>query len=592
MTDLRIQFSETMVGAGHPTKPDTLNRLVLAGHNNDGTHKFWFDVKEYGAVGDGVTDDSTAIQAAINAMTSGGILYFPAGTYKITGTLYLTSSTNMMTYHIKGAGKAALLKPTGFSSGYLFKLNEDSGGSKVIAFPRHPRVIFEDLAINGTDSTSVSFLWYNEASFQFKNLNFDYLLYGAYGTGYTDQVLLDSIYWENPRTNGWIYKQGGNGDSFYAKQIFTTANNAIYLYRCAGGVIEAANGGFYYIKHSHGIKIISGHFEQVSSGTIFTIEGSDVSFEKNYIWVNSANPSIIITDDNAVSYRQKSKVELENNAFIFYSTTSTNQAGAALHVASFNSYSRLLFKNNSGYVYSSGRWIFDPIGLKMTSDDAGINTLFSDNAALLTGNLELRYRNTAYELVPLSPFAGVTAAQQVNTPVISSIGAETTFVGDLAVATYYYKIATYTRWGNTPATGESSLAITSSGQSARLTINSKIAPALVRIWRGTSTGTYDRYVDLPVSVIGLEIFDQGSTVAGYAWTTTGVPTVTTDNITYDGLVIGGHKAFYGSAAPTAGTWAVGDMVYDTGVAAGGYLGWVCTIAGSPGTWKTFGAVTP
>ncbi|MCB2227257.1 MAG: hypothetical protein KQH53_11320 [Desulfarculaceae bacterium] len=39
MADLRIAYDEEMVGAGHPTKEDTLNRLVLAEHNSDGTHK-------------------------------------------------------------------------------------------------------------------------------------------------------------------------------------------------------------------------------------------------------------------------------------------------------------------------------------------------------------------------------------------------------------------------------------------------------------------------------------------------------------------------------------------------------------------------
>lgn len=39
MADLSIQYDEEMVGAGHPTKEDTLNRLVLAEHNSDGTHK-------------------------------------------------------------------------------------------------------------------------------------------------------------------------------------------------------------------------------------------------------------------------------------------------------------------------------------------------------------------------------------------------------------------------------------------------------------------------------------------------------------------------------------------------------------------------
>ena len=45
-----------------------------------------------------------------------------------------------------------------------------------------------------------------------------------------------------------------------------------------------------------------------------------------------------------------------------------------------------------------------------------------------------------------------------------------------------------------------------------------------------------------------------------------------------------------SAAPTAGTWAVGDVVWNSAPTAGGTIGWVCTTAGTPGTWKTFGAI--
>jgi hypothetical protein len=44
-------------------------------------------VKDFGAVGDGVTNDTAAIQAAINANLNGGEIYFPPGTYKITSTL-------------------------------------------------------------------------------------------------------------------------------------------------------------------------------------------------------------------------------------------------------------------------------------------------------------------------------------------------------------------------------------------------------------------------------------------------------------------------------------------------------------------------
>ena len=48
----------------------------------------------------------------------------------------------------------------------------------------------------------------------------------------------------------------------------------------------------------------------------------------------------------------------------------------------------------------------------------------------------------------------------------------------------------------------------------------------------------------------------------------------------------------GNIAPASGTWAVGDKVWNFTPAAGDYIGWVCVTAGTPGTWKEFGAINP
>lgn len=75
----------------------------------------WLNVKSaaYGAKGDGSTDDTTAIQNAINAAISAGarVVYFPAGTYKISSVLTINTAPNSIT--LLGDGpQASIIKQT------------------------------------------------------------------------------------------------------------------------------------------------------------------------------------------------------------------------------------------------------------------------------------------------------------------------------------------------------------------------------------------------------------------------------------------------------------------------------------------------
>ncbi len=56
----------------------------------------WFDVTAYGATGDGTTNDTAAVQAAIDACgtAGGGTVWFPAGVYLISGALRDTGAFN------------------------------------------------------------------------------------------------------------------------------------------------------------------------------------------------------------------------------------------------------------------------------------------------------------------------------------------------------------------------------------------------------------------------------------------------------------------------------------------------------------------
>lgn len=69
------------------------------------------NLKDFGAVGDGITDDTAAIQAALNAST-GKTLYFPAGTYRCSDQLVGQTQTHLW------ASGGAVLDFSGRSSPY------------------------------------------------------------------------------------------------------------------------------------------------------------------------------------------------------------------------------------------------------------------------------------------------------------------------------------------------------------------------------------------------------------------------------------------------------------------------------------------
>ena len=65
------------------------SKSLLYGTSTAGWYTEHFNVKAFGAIGDGSTDDHTAINTAIAALNSagGGTLYFPYGTYKMTSAI-------------------------------------------------------------------------------------------------------------------------------------------------------------------------------------------------------------------------------------------------------------------------------------------------------------------------------------------------------------------------------------------------------------------------------------------------------------------------------------------------------------------------
>jgi hypothetical protein len=78
------------------------------------------NVKDFGAVGDGVADDTTAIQAALNSTKSGKV-FIPVGSYKTTSTLVIPSGVILY-----GSGIDTIITP-----GSIFSPLISTGGDLV-----------------------------------------------------------------------------------------------------------------------------------------------------------------------------------------------------------------------------------------------------------------------------------------------------------------------------------------------------------------------------------------------------------------------------------------------------------------------------
>jgi len=76
------------------------NYPVVAPFQDNGGQ--YFNVKAYGAKGDGVTDDTASIKSAFAAAAAGGTIFFPPGTYLVTSSITIISNTT-----IQGAGMGA-----------------------------------------------------------------------------------------------------------------------------------------------------------------------------------------------------------------------------------------------------------------------------------------------------------------------------------------------------------------------------------------------------------------------------------------------------------------------------------------------------
>ena len=564
------------------------------------------NIADYGAVGDGTTDDTTAIQNAITeAIGTSGYLYVPAGTY-IASTLTINNSLT-----VYGAGSLSVIKQKSSTADDLLKITGTGNN-----------VIIDNLTFDGNfagqaaqssnsiiratadGSTSLA----NVFSLVVQNCEFRNPAFSAVRVQGDNLATTREVAWilNNRFVNGAEGVDNVGQDynprdiamddlveAWIQNNIFESDSAPSNFGRCAIVIQQTQT----LVERLTELHIIGNRINRRGCNVSQSLGAIDL-----YIWGSNC-----VVRDNIIKNSYASAIKWKQNAArltVLNNKIDTLQVavGSALNgnnPTNGTAKDLCIVEGNQVNDWpgaTSGVIVIE--GFTTPPDDYSEGIVIRNNQLKDCSGWQIQVANTksatidGNQMFPNSGVVGIVATTAND----GQLRITNNFIGacsSYAIVTVGTNVATFDSIvnGNTVISNAQTYSIYLAGR--RVTCN-------------------DNYVADSVGGISLATITDAEVCNNFFKNLSGGIAVFVDGVT--NLAIFGNSAigvtngaFYNAAVtikrdfsntwnwvagtPVTGYYNVSDILWNNAAAAGGKIGWVCTTAGSPGTWKTFGDIT-
>lgn len=524
-------------------------------------------VKDFGAVGDGVTNDTAAIQAAIAAITAnnGGTLYFPFGEYYIPRiasgavtdyrSLFELSSNTYVEFQL-GASISFNGVDSAANSIGLFGINWAELPVANIGFINCEFNQTKPLATSTNQIAAIQFAFAPDTangSLQNVHINsckFDYSgIYMVNRLSGSNTALFADRQTKNVIIDGCIATN--NASQFVTADVNTCTISNCIVSGPIGDTTESYDG--ISIHSGFNINIIDNVFTQIHVGQVINVRDS--------VENGCGSKNINIIGNTIHDCTAPQAIQLATSG-----SPAANQGVFNVTIAANTIYGCVAGIN----ITRAGTGALGQISITgniITANDIGI----ASSQALANSVQDLLIANNDIHMISSGNYALYLEAITFGSVTGNN------FISDNTTSsyqmTYVAGCVNLSMTGNTFfTTATNSAGVNKFGDTGKVNTNFSFIGNNVY-----SSANFSQFNDK------CKVLDNNFV----------------SNVTINGNVLGTQKVSYAdgnvtwsnSAAPIAGDWVQGDITYNTNPTAGGYSGWICTTAGTPGTWKTFGAIS-